>query len=324
MDIFVLVLKEMIQFLVFIGIGLLIGKKDFLPKDAGTAISRLITHVFLPALCFSTFAQQMTAEKLSSFFPFLFAGVALILLVLPLSQVTRRVIPGNKVEKLTIEYSSVVTNTAYVGYPLVLAILGQEALAKFMFVTLPFSVYIYAYSFPKWDPSDEKPSLKIRIKKIFNPLLLGILAGIAIGLSGVNCPSIVLNVCKSASNCLSTCSMIVAGLAISKVPFKKMFSDKRVYIMTAIRLFIVPAVVITVAFFVVGLIKVDSMVFQLVSAYVCFPLGLNPVIFAEAYEEDGSFGTSCAMVSMLCSLITLPTSFTIIAKLVEIMKNMFA
>ena len=39
------------------------------------------------------------------------------------------------------------------------------------------------------------------------------------------------------------------------------------------------------------------------------PLGMNPVLFSEAYGRDGVFGAECAFISSLLGLLTLPLMF---------------
>ena len=47
-------------------------------------------------------------------------------------------------------------------------------------------------------------------------------------------------------------------------------------------------------------------------------LGINPVVFAQAYDQDGSFAAECALLSMLISLVTLPALLSLVSQLAMI------
>lgn len=302
-------MEQLITFMAFFGVGLLLGRLRVLPESTGTSLARLVLYVFLPGMSFISFAQQCTLPKLSGYLLMLVAGFVLLLLTLPLGELMQRRFPGNETEKLTANYSMIFPNFGYVGYPLVLAFYGAEILSKFMMFGLPFTLFVYVLVMPKWMPSGAKRGARELVKQIFSPTTIAILLGVAWGLIGIPVPPLIENICLTASSCVSACAMILTGLAIGRISLKGAFCEKRAYLIAAIRLIALPILFSLLAFLVCRITGLDSTLLLIVGAFTAMPLGMNPVIFCETCGRDGLFGAECAFISLIMGLFTLPLMF---------------
>jgi predicted permease len=47
------------------------------------------------------------------------------------------------------------------------------------------------------------------------------------------------------------------------------------------------------------------------TAFLCMPMGLNTVIFPEAYGGDSGTGAQCCFVSQVLGLLTIPGVFAL-------------
>lgn len=305
--------QQMAGFLLFVAIGIVLGKLKALPDDAGMTLSKLVTYIFLPAMTFLSFAQQFTVDKLESYVMLLIAGTIVMAVGIALSFGMERCMPGLRLERVTAAYSMVVPNYGYLGYPLVLALFGQEVLSRFMIMVLPFNFYIYAYAITKWMPEDAQRGNWL--KRICNPPMIGMLAGIAVGLSGITCPVVITQISEMASNCMGPCAMLVTGLVLGKISLKAAFCEKRAYWICLIRLLVLPTLFIGIIFGASRLLHWDREFLQMIGVYAALPLGLNPVVFAETYHQDSRFGAECALLSMLFGLITIPMILSILTNL---------
>lgn len=309
-DVFLLTFGQLGVFLLIFCIGIVFTRAHVLPERTSAVLSRLITYVFLPAMCLNSFISQFTLEKIGEYASLLLAGTALMLVSLPLAAFVYRRMQGSIVEKLTAAYSMVVPNYAYFGYPLVLALFGQEMLSKLIMFGLPFNFFIYGWAMPRWMP--QKPGKRERIRRCFSPPMLAMLLGMAWGLSGLRFPELIGDACAGLSDCMAPCAMLVSGCVIGRISLKRAFLERRTYLITAIRLALIPVAVIGLAF----LLGLDGDLMLVMGVYVSVPLGMNPVVFSESYGRDGSFGASCALVSMLLSTLTLPLVISLLQMII--------
>ena len=95
----------------------------------------------------------------------------------------------------------------------------------------------------------------------------------------------------------------------------------KVYIATALRLFILPAIIIGALF---GIKELGNLVFNLQInnsvLFLCFfataaPLGLNTVVFPEAYGGNPETGASMAMISHTLCVISIPLMYALMTVL---------
>jgi predicted permease len=81
-----------------------------------------------------------------------------------------------------------------------------------------------------------------------------------------------------------------------------------IYIATLIRLVIIPFVM----FGVFSLIQVPTVVFRCIMIVSAMPLGLNSIVIPASYGKDTSAAAGMALVSHLCSLVTIPLFFMLV------------
>jgi predicted permease len=118
--------------------------------------------------------------------------------------------------------------------------------------------------------------------------------------------------------CMGPLAMLLAGITIANYDFKKLWSNKRVYIATLLRLVVLPAILVGTL---IGLRAALNSIFELELSnqfvYFAFfatamPLGMNTIVFPEAYGGDPEPGASMAIVSSAFSIITIPLLYSIL------------
>ena len=112
-------------------------------------------------------------------------------------------------------------------------------------------------------------------------------------------------------------AMLLAGFTIASYSFVGMLKKGKVYIATALRLFIIPSVIIAALF---GIKELANLIFDLSInnnvLFLCFfataaPLGLNTVVFPKAYGGDPETGASMAMISHTLCVLSIPIMYAL-------------
>ena len=140
------------------------------------------------------------------------------------------------------------------------------------------------------------------------------------GLSGLGnyLPSVLLSALDSLKACMGPVAMLLAGVTIARFDFMEMLRNKKVYIATALRLIFIPAVLIAVLFAVKTL--ANSLLNLSIGndvLYLCFfataaPLGLNTIVFPEAYGGNPKTGASMALISNAFCILTFPMMYALL------------
>ncbi len=289
------VAERLSMFYIFLFLGWLLGrwKKDLIPQTG--ILSFVLVNLCLPSTIIRSFSENFTVDY------FLHNGTALLfstalLAVLHLAcKFPAKALSKDPFERKVYEYSFVIPNGAYLGYPLVLAIFGSQGLTDYVLFTIPFAVYTYTYGYVLLSGKGQG------IKGLFNSITIAILVGAILGLLQVKIPNVILQPIISAENCIGPLSMLLTGMVLSEMAPKSLVTDVKAYVMVALRLLVIPAVVFAVC-------KLLDLPQILVPAlvYMAMPTGLNTIIFAKNAGRPPELGAKLAFLSHLLSILTLP------------------
>ena len=163
------------------------------------------------------------------------------------------------------------------------------------------------------------PGIKGTLKKIFTPPTVALLVGVIVGLTGAidYFPTFLVNTLDNLKACMGPVAMLLAGFTIAGYTMKRMLAKPKVYVATAFRLIILPAFLITILCGVIKLFNlIPGMVVGNLPIFLAFfafaaPLGMNTIVFPEAYGGDPETGASMAMISHTLCVLSIPLMYAL-------------
>ena len=125
---------------------------------------------------------------------------------------------------------------------------GDVALAFYKLYCLPIQLMIYSWGISVMTPVTEKRGGSWR--RLLNAPTIAMLLGMAVGLSGAGkyIPGFVTNSLDTLKVCMGPVAMLLAGVTIAKYDFLSMLKNKKVYVATFLRLFPLPAIIVSFTF----------------------------------------------------------------------------
>lgn len=312
METFLPIFNQTLFLLIFILIGYLFAKCKLVPENAATTLSRLETLLFVPALVAGTFVQNCTVEILSSVWKVLVAGLSMVIVLIPLSICFARLCFKEDYLRKIATYGLAFSNFAFMGNAVMSAVY-PEIFFEYTVFTLPFWFFIYLWGTPVLliGSSGEKgkSGLSGRLKAFLNPMMIGMLIGAVIGLTGVKLPTVVLSVVNAAGSCMSPVAMLLTGMTVAKISFPQLLKNGRVYGLTAIKLVGYPLVYVGVAVL-LKLVGLEDRTILLCGLCVAaMPTGLNSIVVPSSYGKDTKAAASMALITHVLSVITIPLAF---------------
>lgn len=295
-------------------------------------MAKLETWVFCPALSFSTMARFFTVETVSLhatniLFAILGVAVAMAIAI----SLSHLFVKERCYERGVYQYALAFANSGFVGDPLVLSLFGEEVLSYYKLACLPLSLVIYTWGISVLVPQGEKKGSAWR--NLLNAPTIAVLVGVAVGLvcggvvdsvpAGSTAydtlfPAFFVDTVDSLKACMGPVAMLIAGFTVASYDFGSMIKNKRVYVATALRLIVLPAFILAVLFGAKELVNlafglsIDNTPLILLFFAIAAPLGLNTVVFPEAYGGDPETGASMAMISHTLAVITIPLMFSLV------------
>ena len=296
MEIVKISVEQVLILLLFIVVGYTLGKTKIANSDHSKILSVLGVYVFIPANIFNSFSKRFTVEYLSEKYPLLLASVAITVVMILLSYPLGKLFTKDKYQQGIYRYSIVMPNYGYVGYALAEGIFGGEMLLNVMIFSLPMSFYVYTLGFCSLTHS------KVNLKKLISPANIAIVLGSVWGLLGLPVPTVAGTLFSKASGCMGPVSMLLTGIVISQYQLKDLFTNRSVYVMSALRLLMIPCAVAGVML----LMGIDPTVTTVALLILAMPCGMNTIVFPKLVGEDCRTGAALTCVTSILCCITIP------------------
>ena len=315
MEMFSLTLQQLLMMFTLIVIGFMLRKARVLPETSDLTLSRLELYVFTPALNFITQLTKCTPQSLAENSKLILYGavvaLAAIILALPLSNLFVRHASDSSerlYQRSIYRYALTFANYGFMGNFIVLGLWGADGLFKYQLLNFVLSLFCQSYGLYLLIPKEKGSSLKDNIiKGLVSPPMIALAAGCIGGLLNLqgHLPTFLLNAADSASACMGPAAMLLAGFVIGGYQFKGLLLNKKVYLATAMRLFVLPGFFLAIMHW----LGIEKEIMKLTLITFACPLGLNTIVYPAAYGGDTKTGASMTMISTTLSVITIPLMY---------------
>lgn len=314
---FLATLYAMLALFFCIAIGYTAKRCRLLPDNAGKTMAKMETWIFFPALSFSTMARNFAPKTLGTHAQNLLLGVSAVAVAIAIAiPLSRAFAKRGTSERGIYMYALAFANSGYLGDAIVRGIYNDTILSYYKFFGVPISIAIYTWGISRLIPGQKGGSLK----KLLNPPMVALFLGILTGLTGLGAilPSFLTTALDSLGACMGPVAMILAGFTIASYPLRDMLTDRKIYLASLLRLTVLPSVIVAVVF---GLKTAANALFDLsIGSEVLFyafiatgaALGLNTVVFPEAYGGNPKTGAGMALISHTLAVITIPLAISLL------------
>lgn len=289
-------------------IGYWLNRRNVLPREAETVLSRISTRLFLPSLMIYTFMEECNLENLQKFSSLIVYGCVFILVsILVACLIAKPLEKKNEYIADVYRYAMAFPNTGGFGTPIVLAMFGHSGLFQYQLFLLLNVVLCYSWGTSNLMPKEHRGGWRKRIRSIFNTVQISILFGAFLGLTGIGrmLPDAVPNTLQNLGSCFSVVSLLLTGYVIGDYPIKEVIADKLTYLMAFIKLLAIPGAFLLVLKF----LDVPDMVYTMTCLTYGCPCGMNSVVYPAAYGRDTRPGTSLVLITSSLAVFTIPFLF---------------
>jgi predicted permease len=139
-------------------------------------------------------------------------------------------------------------------------------------------------------------------------VVLPIIAGLLVNASGLAVPSLIDELLVQLGQAVIPLCLILIGVSLNQYGF--VFTGRGMAALVAIKLLVLPAVVLVVGHWVFGLEALPLTVAVMAAA---LPAGSNPLLFAQRYRVLEAETTSAITVSTLAFVLTAPLWLAVVA-----------
>ncbi|VFR21608.1 Auxin Efflux Carrier [plant metagenome] len=288
--------------------GWIARRSGALGPAATREVNRLVVYLALPALLFDIMANASLEQVWQPRFILAFAlGCALVFcltLWLRIHQGAR--LADAAIDGLNASYA----NTGFVGFPLVLALIGESGMGPTLVATILTACVLFAIAIILIEATRQSGARRRDIvrKTLFslarNPLLVAPVAGAVVLLSGWTLPTQVNAFLSLLGGAASPCALIALGLFLAgTAPQASAPQARTASMLIGMKLVAQPAATWVIAGPLLGLPAVATHTAVLLAA---LPTGTGPFMIAELYQREALLTSRVVLVTTALSVATLP------------------
>ena len=205
-------------------------------------------------------------------------------------------------------FATTITNTGFIGIPLINIALGGEAvliaaIAEVVNDLIVFTVGIMVMR------SGQPGNKGIDMKAVMSPGFLSVILGLLIFAFQIPLPDCIGQVLEYMSDAVTPIAMFLLGAQLAEINFKEVLSNRKILEVMGLRLLAVPAVVTVILYIFFPGHALANQVIVMMSA---MPTAACLAIFSRTYQLDYKFATTCTMSTTFGLLATLPVWLVIL------------
>ena len=205
-----------------------------------------------------------------------------------------------------LRFSVLLSNTGFMGIPLVQGIVGDAGVIYASFGVVVFNILCWTYGY-----SMMSGGAKLNLKTILlNPGIVGLLFGLPLYFLRLELPGILAEPVGYLADLNTPLAMLVVGSYIAKVDLHSFISDFSVYKASFLRLLLCPGVFLLMLL----LLRPREELFLSNMIQASAPVAANSVLFAVQFKRDSELASKLVAVSTVLSILTIPV-MTVISQL---------
>ncbi len=298
----------------YIGIMILIGflcEKTGFVKNITNSVSGIIKNVTLPCLLLtSLISNTLDASKAKNGALIVGIGLCAIVVMMLLGNLWGRLLKLDDGKRgIQIAMGSF-GNVAFLGYPLIQALLGDEGLLYAVFYNLVNDGLLWSFGLSAI--SGEKGIKKL--KNMLNICTLSFAVGLVMLITGLKLPGILHESLASVGSATTPLSMLFIGATMARADVISALKRPAVYLLTLTKMVFMPLVIIGVlGIFLKGVMNITAMMTLILQ--IAMPAQTMVAILAKEYDLDSKYAVEVIFITTVFALVSLPVIYQFAANI---------
>lgn len=299
--------EQMVLLFVLIFVAYIASKVGLLPKNSNKVLADLVVNITNPATIL--YAVGTSSHALSNTAVLGILGLTIVVLggQMILGSGYTRALRLKADTAGVYRFMLVFSNCGFLGYPVLRALYGGEAVFIASMYVLIFQILSFTYGVRQISAGSPS-SREFDIKQFCTPMVITSLLALILYLTNVRFHPMVLETLSLLDRITSPASMLVIGCVLAAYPLKTIFGRWHVYLFCLVRLIVIPVIVWAI----LRLFITDSLILGVMVVLSAMPAATNTVLLTAKYGGDEPTAASGLFLSTLLSLITLPVLLQIL------------
>lgn len=289
-------------------VGGILGKRNIISEQTAVGLDGLIMKLALPALIIVSMDREYSPERLEVSLLLILICMIAHLAAVALVELWGRKTNRKDPQRGTLQFLTVFGNVAFIGFPVVNAVLGSDGLFYAAMFVIPFNFFLFGYGvfvLKRESKMDVMTVLK-------NPGMIAAFLGILIFVADLDLPGILKQPVSMAASLAIPLSLLTVGSRIGRIHIKDLFQPIDIWMVAALRMLAFPLTLLLILSQITDnqyLIAIPVIVFGTPVAMVAGP-------FASNFGGDTLLASKAVALSNALAALVMPLVIWIMATFV--------
>ena len=204
------------------------------------------------------------------------------------------------------------SNTIFVGLPINQALFGDASIPYVLIYYMCNTTFFWTlgtYLIQRDGEGEAQFDIRISLKKVFSPPLMGFLLGLVLVILHIKLPAFLASDLQYLGNLTTPLSMIFIGLSVSNAGLKQLTLKKDQFLILLGRFVVAPLLMASIVYW-MPLPNLMKQVFIIQSA---MPVMTNAPVVARLYGADSDYAAVMVTETTLATMVVIPILMLLMA-----------
>ncbi len=295
----VVVATQMVVLFTIVIVGFLLRKKGTINHEFSRQLSSFVINISCPCLIISSVLTDNHPDA-SLILPLIALSFATYAFLIVIAFILPRYMPIDHANDGLFGFMITFGNVGFIGYPVVASIFGANAVFYASILNFPNTLLVFAigtlfvsgnYKHVRFDP-----------KILYSPGLIASYVSIAIVALDLSAPQPIAQIFNLLGSMTVPSALLIIGSSMAQIPLKKMLGSRGVYIMAALRLIILPYVILQTC----RALGVNELISNINVIIIAMPVASFGTLFCIKYGKGEDVMAQGTFITTLLSVLTIP------------------
>ena len=303
MDLAVLI-SNLIGLFLLIGAGFFVARAGLITAETSNPLRTPLMEVTVPATIICSMLRPFDPGFLRLGASMILVGAVMFLLFAALSMGLSRLLRVPEGRRGMWCCCATFCNNGFMGFPVALALFGEEGLALTVMLSIPFNFLLYSLGAKMvcLDVSGEQKPLSWG-RAVFNLINLSMAVGLVLYFTQLQLPQAVLGPLGYLSDATTPLSMIVTGMNLSQGRMSDVLRDRDAFTASGARLLLFPVAAWALMRLVPGL---NALVVGAALINLAMPAPAAATFIGEEHNGCTQLAARIVFLSSLLCMVTIP------------------
>ncbi|MBO5954123.1 MAG: AEC family transporter [Oscillospiraceae bacterium] len=298
METMIPVFLQMLVLFLLIGIGYLGGKTRVMTVEGNKSLSKLVNCITNPCnILYSSLCGEHLLRN-GEVLTLLGLSVAMYVFLIAAAQLIPKLLKVPQEQAGQYKFMMIYSNVGFMGIPVVTAVFGPDAVFCVSVIIMVFYMFLFTHGI--YLICGGKGGFDW--KSLITPMTVSSAVSIVSYLCRFQVSGVLQDTLNMLRNVTTPCAMLIIGCALSAIPFKSVFSNWRLYVVSFLKLLVIPCIIYLCLRGIVS----NPVMLGVIVVIMAMPIASSFTMLTAQYDKDQSLAAASVFITTLLSVITIP------------------